>query len=62
MKPGYKTTEFWLSLFTNIAPFVLGALPPVQAAVLGAVTTGVYTASRAYAKARTAVAKAAERR
>jgi hypothetical protein len=53
MKPGYKTTEFWLTLLANFAPMIAGALPPEQAAILGAVTAGVYTASRAYTKAKT---------
>lgn len=52
MKPGWKTTEFWMTLLTNFAPMISGALPPRESAVLGAVTAGIYTASRAYAKAR----------
>ena len=52
MKPGYKTSEFWLTLLANFAPMLMGALPPEKAAILGAVTTAVYTGSRAYAKAR----------
>lgn len=62
MKPGYKTTEFWLSLFATVAPMFATGLPPRESALLGALTAGVYTASRAYAKAREPRRDAAVRR
>jgi len=53
MKPGYKTTEFWLTLLANFMPFLSGAgLDPQATAVIGAVTAGVYTAGRSYSKAK----------
>lgn len=54
MKPGYQTTEFWLTILANVlANFgpVAAAAGPKTAAVIGAATVAVYTASRAYVKA-----------
>ena len=70
-KPGYKTTEFWLSLVATVVGFVLasGALSPddpTQAQilqVLGLVASILaslgYTAARTSAKNRTVEASAA---
>lgn len=53
MKPGWKTTEFWLSLGTLVLTNVQGSLPPaVQVAVSGVVTVG-YAVARALAKRST---------
>lgn len=52
-KPGYKTTEFWLTVATAVAGLlqaVAGALPPAQAAILITISTGLYTLSRGLAK------------
>lgn len=53
MKPGYKTTEFWLTLFSSILPAIgamAGVIAPETAAVAGAAVTGVYNAGRALEK------------
>lgn len=50
MKPGYKTTEFWLTLLGSIATYVEPALPPIaKAIVTGALGVG-YAISRGLAK------------
>jgi len=54
-KPGYKTTEFWMSLFSTVLPAIAagaGVIPAESAAVIGGVVTSMYTASRAFLKAR----------
>lgn len=61
-KPGYKTTEFWMTLLMNV-PAVLGlfigASNPITLAI-GGVATVAYTLSRAWSKGNaTAVAMAA---
>lgn len=56
-KPGWKTTEFWLSLFTAAgAGFaaVGHVLPPQWAAITGAVITAGYSIARGLAKANPA--------
>jgi hypothetical protein len=58
MTPGYKTTEFWLSLIAVIAGFIAasGALPQggLAAQIVGGVVSVLgllgYTASRAQVK------------
>lgn len=52
-KPGWKTTEFWLTVVTTalsvFSPFA-AAIGPKTAALIGAASTAVYTAGRAYVK------------
>lgn len=53
VKPGYKTTEFWVTLLSALAVFgesIHGSLPPQTAAIVGAVVTGLYTISRGLSK------------
>lgn len=53
VKPGFKTTEFWLTIATNVAAVVstvAGALPPEKAGILMAIANGIYAATRAFAK------------
>lgn len=55
MKPGYKTTEFWLTLATNVAAILAalaGALSPEKAAICIAVSNGLYSAARGFAKSQ----------
>jgi hypothetical protein len=55
MKPGYKTTEFWLTIVVALAAF-LNALPvsdPKIRAYIGAAVVALYTISRGLAKAGT---------
>lgn len=55
MKPGYKTTEFWLTaagiLATTVAPVFEGASGTKQG-IMAAILAGIYTASRAYVKGK----------
>ena len=51
--PGYKTTEFWLTVATAVAGLlqaISGGLPPAQAAILITISTAIYTISRGLAK------------
>lgn len=53
MKAGYTTTEFWLTILTNvmtIAPMVAGVLPPKTGAVVLALANGMYAVLRTLAK------------
>lgn len=56
MKPGWKTTEFWLSLATTVWAVASHALPPVVQGVVAAVATGAYAIGRAVTKAHAAKA------
>lgn len=54
-KPGYLTTEFWVTIFTNA--YALGdvvgiwnTIPDRYATILMAVVSGAYAASRGIAK------------
>lgn len=52
-KAGYKTTEFWLTLTTNVIAVVealKGVIPPETALVIMAVLNGIYTTLRTIAK------------
>ena len=52
-KPGYLTTEFWLTVAVNVAVFVSAIqsyLPAKYAAIAGAVVTGNYAVARGLAK------------
>lgn len=55
-KPGYQTTEFWLSalltIFSSVAPIFTPALGP-YAPLVGAVAAAGYAISRGMAKAPT---------
>ena len=55
MKPGYKTSAFWLTLFASVLPSIAagaGVLPAESAAIIGGAVTSMYTASRAFLKSR----------
>lgn len=52
-KPGYKTTEFWLTLATNVAAVTAMSadwLPPKYGIVAMAVSNGLYAVLRTLAK------------
>jgi uncharacterized membrane protein HdeD (DUF308 family) len=56
MKPGIKTTEFWLSVIAIVGMFVptlLGFLSPELAAVVSAIIVGAYSIARGIAKLTT---------
>ena len=53
MKDGYKTTEFWLTILTNLITIVTaiqGVIPPQTAAIILAVLNGIYTTMRSIVK------------
>jgi len=51
MKPGWKTTEFWLSVATSAWAILGHTLPPAIQGVVVAVATAAYAVSRAVVKA-----------
>jgi len=52
-KPGWKTTEFWLTCIGMAAQFLAG-IPLPQATLAAAALGGVYTIGRSVVKARAA--------
>jgi Na+/proline symporter len=53
MKPGYKTTEFYIAVIVQAVGFVsalANELPPKYAAILSAVVTTGYALARGLAK------------
>jgi hypothetical protein len=57
-KPGFKTTEFWVTVLTSAAALVAalsGNLAPRYAAIAAAVSTGLYAIGRGLAKVPTPV-------
>jgi hypothetical protein len=57
MKSGIKTTEFWLTIITQVLVIfsaLKGLMKPETALVISAVLDGVYAALRTYAKKTTA--------
>lgn len=61
-KPGYKSTEFWLSLVAVIAGFLLASGAVVEGSQTATIVGGVLTVLGAlgYTKGRTSVKVAAE--
>lgn len=58
LKPGYKTTEFWVTALTSAAALIAalsGHLSPRYAAIAAAVSTGLYAIGRGLAKVPTPV-------
>lgn len=52
-KPGWKTTEFWLTVLSQIGTVVSafqGSLSPKNAAIISAALTGIYGIVRAFTK------------
>jgi hypothetical protein len=52
-KPGYKTTEFWMTLLGVLVPLLLPNVSPTESAGLAAAVVAVYTAARSIVKAKT---------
>ena len=53
MKPGYKTTEFWLSLLGMALPIlqtIHDTVPAANSVWVSAIIAAAYTASRAFVK------------
>lgn len=58
MRPGVKSTEFWLTIATVVATAlsgISGICDPKTATILGTISTTVYTIARAFTKASTGV-------
>lgn len=53
VKPGYQTTEFWLSLLGGIAPLLIPAVPPHYQALIPALSAAVYAYTRGQVKSAT---------
>lgn len=54
-KPGYKTTEFWITIATSgalVLEAVQGALPPQTATIVAGLVTGLYALSRGLSKSK----------
>lgn len=52
-KPGYKTTEFWLTIITAVAVLlaaVADVLPDKYAAIVASASTAAYAVARGLAK------------
>lgn len=59
VKPGYKTTEFWLTVLTNLIALVgalKGVIPDQTATIVVAAINGVYGVVRAITKQGNAAA------
>ena len=50
MKPGYKTTEFWLTIVSIVAPMVVGGLTMPWSVIVPVVGAGIYSIARGLAK------------
>jgi len=53
MKPGYKTTEFWITIATSLGALIAAladALPPRYAAIATAASAAAYAIARGIAK------------
>jgi hypothetical protein len=50
MKPGYRTTEFWLTMATNLWAMFGGMLTPEQAMMAIGIVNGAYSIARGLAK------------
>ncbi len=53
MKPGIRTTEFWLTVAADLGALVAtiaGALPERYAAIAITISTGLYALARGWAK------------
>ena len=45
MRPGYKTTEFWLTILSNLSTIIgalTGVIPPEKAAIIIAAINAIY--------------------
>jgi hypothetical protein len=49
-KPGYKTSEFWLTIASGVAAFVVPNLPPAWRVGLSVASSGIYAIARGLAK------------
>jgi hypothetical protein len=52
-KPGYKTTEFWVTLFGSVASIIPDLLPPAWRGIALIILPAVYTLGRSYVTGKT---------
>lgn len=52
MKPGWRTTEFWLTLAASITPFVGAPIAADRASILATLAVSAYSIARGIAKRR----------
>ncbi len=60
IKPGWKTTEFWVSTLTTVGMLLgtlVGVVPPQYTAIAAAFSAGAYAISRGLTKAGAATAE-----
>lgn len=50
LKPGWQTTEFWLTIAGAVGPWLAAEIPATWKAGLGTVATAVYALARGLAK------------
>lgn len=50
MKPGWQTSEFWMTAVMNVWAMVGPGLPPLARTIIPAVATAAYALARAYVK------------
>ena len=50
VKPGWQSTEFWLSAGATIWPLLSDAIPPTWKAAILTASAGIYTIARAIVK------------
>jgi hypothetical protein len=58
LKPGYMTTEFWLTVAVDVAALIAAIadqLPPRYAALAATVSSGLYALARGWAKSSPAL-------
>lgn len=60
MTPGWKTSEFWVTIATTLWAAFSHVLPPAAQAVVVAVVPGAYSIARAISKAAQSHADAAK--
>lgn len=50
MKPGYRTTEFWITIAASVWAAIAPGLPPQYQAAIPAIAGGLYSIARGIAK------------
>lgn len=50
LRPGWKTTEFWVTLAGGAVPWIVPNLPPTWQAILSTAAGAVYAVARGLAK------------
>lgn len=50
LKPGWRTTEFWMTIGGAALPYLSDAIPATWKAAIGGVATAIYALARGLAK------------